>query len=144
MFILFTYFAGAFLLSVVSTALVSNFLINRISIVGSMIGLERTENAGIAFGIDIPSALLIILIPVALILVSVMAYQSRGDKVHSASFGLILGGALANIVDRLGDGFVTDFIQIGWWPTFNIADSCITIGVGILIISEWFAIRRRK
>ena len=51
-------------------------------------------------------------------------------------FGLIIGGALGNIVDRFDDGHVTDFIQIGWWPLFNIADSCISIGVIILLLLE--------
>lgn len=142
MIILFTFFTGAFLLSVASTILVDQFLVNRISIAGLLIGLERTQNAGIAFSIDLPAALIGILIPVALILVGVMAYQSRGDKIRAAGFGLILGGALANIFDRLGDGFVTDFIQIGWWPVFNVADSCITIGVLMLLLCE--VVKSRK
>jgi len=65
-----------------------------------------------------------------------LAWKSKGNRVMALGFGLLLGGALGNIADRFDDGHVTDFIQIGWWPLFNIADSCITIGVIILLLWE--------
>ena len=46
----------------------------------------------------------------------------------------MIGGALANVIDRAGDGEVTDFLHTGWWPTFNIADIYITTGIA------WWAI----
>jgi signal peptidase II len=123
--------------SVFSTVLVDQYLLERISFIGSLIGFERTTNAGIAFGIDIPAGILAILIPVALILIMHLAWKMKDQKIPAVSFGLILGGAFGNIIDRLGDGFVTDFIQIGIWPTFNIADSCITVGVLLLVLMEY-------
>jgi signal peptidase II len=128
--------AIAFLLSLLSTFLVESLLVERVSLIGSFMGFELTRNAGIAFGIDLPQWLLFILIPIALVLIARLAGQSRHHKISSVAFGLILGGALGNIVDRLDDGFVTDFVQIGWWPTFNIADSCITVGVCMLLLYE--------
>ncbi|GAC1400918.1 MAG: signal peptidase II [Vulcanimicrobiaceae bacterium] len=52
------------------------------------------------------------------------------------AFGSIVGGAIGNIVDRFHYGFVVDFIDLRWWPVFNIADSCITVGVAVLVIGS--------
>jgi signal peptidase II len=49
-----------------------------------------------------------------------------------ASLGLQLGGALGNLIDRLRQGYVTDFLDFRVWPVFNIADSALTIGVALL------------
>lgn len=54
------------------------------------------------------------------------------------AFGLQFGGAIGNIVDRLRLGHVTDFIDIGLWPIFNIADSSIVVGIGLMIFYFWF------
>ncbi|MCH2310470.1 MAG: signal peptidase II [SAR202 cluster bacterium] len=54
------------------------------------------------------------------------------------SLSLIVGGALGNLIDRIRDGGVVDFISVGWWPAFNIADSAISIGMGILIFTLVF------
>ena len=51
------------------------------------------------------------------------------------SLGLVLGGTVGNLIDRLRSGYVTDFIDFGFWPAFNIADSSIVIGVTILAYS---------
>ena len=52
------------------------------------------------------------------------------------AFGAIVGGAVGNIVDRFHFGYVVDFIDLRWWPVFNVADSCITIGVALLLIAS--------
>ena len=57
-----------------------------------------------------------------------------GNNILWLPFGLVIGGACSNLVDRITQGFVTDFIDFHFWPAFNIADSAITIGVVILII----------
>ena len=54
------------------------------------------------------------------------------------AFGLQFGGAIGNITDRLRLGHVTDFIDVGPWPIFNVADSSIVIGIGLLIFYFWF------
>ncbi|MDY6867785.1 MAG: signal peptidase II, partial [Chloroflexota bacterium] len=57
---------------------------------------------------------------------------------------LQLGGALGNLIDRIRFGPVTDFISVGEFPVFNIADACITIGVGLLILSMWLSERQEQ
>lgn len=60
--------------------------------------------------------------------------QERGGWGTHVAFALILGGAIGNIVDRLGLAYVVDFFDLRWFPVFNIADSCITIGVCLLLL----------
>lgn len=66
----------------------------------------------------------------------------------SLAFALIIGGALGNLIDRLAYGHVIDFIDVYYntwhWPTFNIADSAITIGAGLLLLDAWMTHRREK
>ena len=50
-----------------------------------------------------------------------------------AALGLLIGGSLSNLVDRVRLGHVTDFLDVGWWPAFNLADTFIVLGVGILL-----------
>ncbi|HLD71521.1 MAG TPA: signal peptidase II [Candidatus Peribacteraceae bacterium] len=112
--------------------LADTFLTERIPVLGSMAGLQPAFNSGIAFGINLPYQDAIIF--VALILVCIAAWRSAKIKLSGIGFGLIVGGAFANIVDRFQDGLVTDFFQVGTFPIFNVADSCITIGVILLLL----------
>lgn len=61
----------------------------------------------------------------------------RGTFGTSVAAGLVLGGAVANLVDRATDGTVVDLFDLGWWPTLNLADAFITIGVGLLVLVGW-------
>jgi signal peptidase II len=60
--------------------------------------------------------------------------QERGGVETHIAFALILGGAVGNIADRVRLGYVVDFFDLRWFPVFNIADSCITIGVCLLLL----------
>lgn len=81
-----------------------------------------------------------ILVPVALVLVvvlGVMAWRAP-TRGRAAILGLIIGGALGNLSDRLfrGDhGAVVDFVALHFWPTFNVADACIVVGCVLLLVS---------
>lgn len=84
------------------------------------------------------------------VVVAVVWWLARLDRAHrwdAWAFSLILGGAVGNLVDRLRLGYVVDFIQVyyrdWYWPAFNIADSAIFVGAGMLIIhSKSFAVSR--
>jgi len=69
----------------------------------------------------------------------------RGEKLLPLALSLVLGGALGNVIDRIAHGYVVDFIHVHWgasyFPAFNIADSAITIGAGLLILD---AFRERR
>jgi signal peptidase II len=88
---------------------------------------------------------IILALAVSLLLVVWIWRSPRGDKLLPVSLSLILGGALGNVVDRVLHGYVIDFIHAHWgaayFPAFNVADSAITIGAGLLIID---AFRERR
>lgn len=103
------------------------------------LSLTVVRNPGIAFGLGtgLPTPLLLgVTIGVALLLAwLVFTGQLQQRFVGS----LILGGAVANIVDRAGDGSVVDVIDVGWWPTFNLADIAIVSGVGLMLLQSFRA-----
>ena len=97
--------------------------------------LVNVRNEGVAFGIDAGGKTLVIAL-IALALLALVLYFAR----HTARpliwlpTGLLVGGALGNIVDRIRDGAVTDFLKIPAWPAFNFADVAITAGVLALVL----------
>ncbi len=104
-----------------------------IPVIGDFFSLTLSKNTGIAFSIKIGSPWQEILIVAALIGVTFVAIRSKHNRIETIAFGLILGGAFGNLIDRMIHGFVTDFIAVGTFPIFNVADSCITIGAVMLI-----------
>lgn len=72
----------------------------------------------------------------SLVLISFFVWyrQERGGWGTHVAFALILGGAIGNILDRIRLGYVVDFVDLHWFPVFNVADSCITIGVCLLLL----------
>ena len=94
----------------------------------------HVQNTGSAFGLfqgnNIP-LLIVSLVGVA-VLVYIYRTQVRPGILMRVSIALMLGGALGNLVDRIWQGHVTDFIDIGPWPVFNLADSSIVVGLAIL------------
>ncbi len=73
---------------------------------------------------------------------------SRGKHWQLFSLGLILSGALGNLIDRIRFGEVIDFLDVHWynyhWPAFNVADSAICVGVTIMLICSWHEERQKK
>jgi signal peptidase II len=94
------------------------------------IELVHVRNRGVAFGLFADGGLVLVAIGVAsvLALLAFFATHSRRPLVWLPT-GLLLGGAAGNLIDRMRQGFVTDFIDLPLWPAFNVADSCITVGV---------------
>jgi signal peptidase II len=78
---------------------------------------------------------------VALALVVLLALAKAESLLSHTGFGVIIGGAMANIVDRYPDGLVTDFIRVGTFPSFNAADSFITVGVLLLLLEGFLRTR---
>jgi signal peptidase II len=81
-----------------------------------------------------------LLVGMAIVVLALFWFAFRDAAAKSAlvqvAFGAIFGGAVGNIVDRFHYGYVVDFIDLRWWPVFNAADSCITVGVALLVISS--------
>jgi len=98
------------------------------------VDLVHVENRGVAFGV-LAGGHTAVSILVAAALLGLVAYFLRhGDRpLLWLPTGLLVGGALGNVLDRLRDGSVTDFIKLPLWPAFNLADMSITVGVIALL-----------
>jgi signal peptidase II len=100
------------------------------------LSITRVRNSGIAFGI-MPGRIEIVSILTIVAVVWMLVHFARGGSRHvlfPVALGLLVGGSLSNLIDRVTRGHVTDFVHISHWPTFNLADTFIVIGVGLLII----------
>ena len=97
--------------------------------------LTYVQNEHGAFGL-FGSHPLVLAALASLVLVSFFLWyrHERGGWGTHVAFALILGGAVGNIVDRIRLSYVVDFFDLRWFPVFNVADSCITIGVALLLI----------
>jgi len=103
---------------------------------GVLPGIEivHVRNRGVAFGLFSDGGFLLVAIGIASV-VALLAFfltHSRRPLVWLPT-GLLLGGAAGNLIDRTRQGYVTDFIDLPFWPAFNVADTCITIGVLTLL-----------
>ena len=113
-------------------------------VVPHVLWLTYVQNHTGAFGLFGSKTWLLILMAVAVLALFWFSFRdsaARSRTVRTA-FGAIVGGASGNIADRLHYGYVVDFLDLRWWPVFNVADSCITIGVALLVLST-FARERR-
>ena len=121
-----------------------------VPVIPHFFNLARTQNPGAAFGLfsDAPAPWktgLLIAVSV-LLLVSIISVVWNSRKIQweaGVALSLILGGALSNLLDRLRDGHVTDFLDFYLknyhWFTFNLADSAIVVGAGFLVIHMFTA-----
>ena len=102
--------------------------------VGSFITLRLSHNAGVAFGLGdrLPGAVVVTLTAAVTGVLAVAAV--RGLLPSRVAAGLVLGGAVANLVDRVIGGTVVDFLDLGWWPSFNGADVALSVGCGLLVL----------
>jgi len=99
------------------------------------LSIHRVQNSGIAFGL-FPSATALVTVLTAVAVGWMIVFFARSGARHPvlpAALGLLIGGSVSNLADRVRLGHVTDFLDLGWWPAFNLADSFIVIGVAILL-----------
>jgi signal peptidase II len=99
------------------------------------LSIHHVQNSGIAFGL-FSSATLIVTAVTAGAVIWMLVFFARSGARHPvlpAALGLLIGGSVSNLVDRIRLHHVTDFIDLKWWPAFNLADSFIVVGVAILL-----------
>jgi signal peptidase II len=113
--------------------------------------LTHAQNTGAAFSlfygkVSILSAISIIGVIIILVYVFVLYrhFSSLDTRLNKVALGLILGGTIGNLIDRLYFKSVTDFIDIGPWPVFNLADSSVVVGVIIFAFSILITYRSDK
>jgi signal peptidase II len=116
------------------------------SVIPGFFSLWHVRNSGAVWGFFqghdnnlVPKVITALAIAALLIVLVFFLRAARHERLELFAYAFILGGALGNIIDRLRLGYVVDFIDVyvkSWhWPTFNVADSCISIGVALLAFS---------
>ncbi len=119
-------------------------------VIGGVLSWTLQRNPGSAFGLfrHLPVVFTVLAGLIALAIV-VRGPRAR-DRLTAVALGLVLGGALGNLVDRIARppgafrGRVIDFIDFHWWPVFNLADSAVVIGAALLLIASYRTERRAK
>jgi signal peptidase II len=99
------------------------------------LSIHHVQNTGIAFGL-FPSATALVTVFTALAVAWMLYFFARSGARHAllpVALGFLIGGSTSNLLDRLRLGHVTDFLDVRYWPAFNLADSFIVVGVLILL-----------
>lgn len=95
----------------------------------------HVHNKGVAFGFLGGGGLPVLVLTLAALALLVGYFARHPERpLLWIPTGLLLGGALGNVIDRLRQGYVTDFVHFPHWPSFNVADMCITVGVVALVL----------
>lgn len=121
-----------------SKFIVTKYVDKSIPVINSFFHIVNTHNTGAGFGMLTGQNTVLIFIS-AIVFGAILFYYDKlpGSRIANCSIGLILGGIIGNLIDRIRLGYVVDFIDFSIWPSFNIADSAITIGAILLIIYTW-------
>ncbi|MCX8015059.1 MAG: signal peptidase II [candidate division WOR-3 bacterium] len=119
-----------------------------INIFSNYLQITLTHNYGLIFGIPIRTTIVYYLLPLIGIGIIVYLAVRANSRIMAFCFGLLLSGAIGNLIDRIRLGYVIDFIDMGIkdlrWPTYNIADLSIVLGCLIVIIKETFLIKKQS
>lgn len=133
------------------TLILGDFQLGDSRTVTSFFNVVRVHNTGAAFSFLATAAgwqrwFFVVLGLAATVFIVWMLLRHGGQRLFSFALALILGGALGNVIDRLLHGYVVDFIQVHWgsayFPSFNVADSAISVGAALLIVDELLRVRR--
>ena len=114
------------------------------SIIRGFVQLKGVENPGGAFGLFPGSQIFLLAVSIIVVIVAVIYWMLNrpNEPIVTMSFGLIVGGAIGNMIDRFLFNNVTDFIDFRYWPVFNIADLAIVIGM-ILFLNAYLKDEKR-
>jgi signal peptidase II len=123
-----------------------------VRVLGDWVRITYIHNEGAAFGLHVGehSSLVFLILAVAASSLVLYLYLTTapGERLQRVALGLILGGALGNIIDRIRWNMVVDFLQVGvgghYWPIFNVADSAVTVGAVLLAYAYLFRSSRSE
>jgi len=99
--------------------------------------IRHVQNSGIAFGFFASATSLVILLTGIAVVWMIYFFARSGSRhtVLPVALGLVIGGSVSNLIDRVRLGHVTDFLDFTYWPAFNLADTFIVVGVAILLLA---------
>jgi signal peptidase II len=120
-----------------------HFISAPVELIPNFLGFTYTENPGSALSLFQNGGSLIGLVVIGITGMVIWALRTERPTIEVVAFGMIIGGAVGNLADRvfrgpgLLDGRVIDWINLWWIPTFNIADMAVTLAVTVLVIHSW-------
>lgn len=120
-----------------------------VTVIPGLFNLRYVRNTGAAFGmLDNMGGILIVFSVVVLLALVLLRHRFlNGGLLSELAFALMLTGIIGNMLDRVRSGFVVDFLDFYWksshFPAFNVADSCICIGVGLYVLASFLSPRMR-
>lgn len=117
-----------------------------IDFLGDFFQILHWKNTGAAFGL-FQDANLILMFLSSLIVVALTWYyfsMKENNRLIRIGLSLAIGGAVGNLIDRVAQGYVTDFLSFGRFPIFNIGDSAVTVGVGLMVLALLLESKHRK
>jgi len=121
-----------------------------LEVIGDLVLVWHVQNTGAAFSL-FPGAIWLF-VPVTIVALGMVAwfhraFRERGAVVH-VILGMVLAGTLGNLTDRIRQGYVVDFVSVGFgdtrFPTFNVADSSLVVGIGLLVLYLTFVDRQSR
>jgi signal peptidase II len=114
--------------------------------ISQYVRIVNWKNYGAAFGIfqNLGGVFTVLSFLVSLAIIYYFPQVPRQDWLVRVSMSMLLGGAVGNLIDRLRQGYVTDFISVGDFPVFNIADASISTGVVVLFVAMWLQERNQR
>ena len=121
-----------------------------VALFGGRLLLLESRNTGAAFSIGTGSTVLISLVGMVVVIGILLYVRRVSSPAMAVGLGLVAGGALGNLTDRLFRspgplrGGVVDWLDLGWFPSFNAADSAITVGAGLLLLASHLEERRAR
>ena len=103
------------------------------------------KNTGAAFGIlqDFNTVFAILAVVVSLAIIYYFPKVGRDEWPLRVALSMQMGGALGNLIDRLTQGYVTDFVSMGSFAVYNVADASISVGVAVLVVGMWISERKQ-
>ncbi len=121
-------------------ALVAGSLSNGqyVDLLGGLVRIDFTRNSGAAFGMFQSGSFVFAAVAI-LVSAGILIFYRRiagSSTMVRIALGFILGGALGNLADRIRLGYVVDYVDLRWWYVFNLADTAIVVGVGILLLKS--------
>lgn len=134
--------ATTYLADLISKIIVVATLSDRppVPVVDGILQLRLVRNPGAAFGLGVGMTIVFTLVAIAVVVIIVRVARRLGSTWWALALGFLLGGALGNLTDRLfrapgpGRGHVVDFLELPYWPVFNVADSAI-VAAGIVMVA---------
>jgi signal peptidase II len=111
-----------------------------VELIGGAVRLVSAANSGAAFSLFRSGGVAFMLVAAGVALGIAWFYRQLGTAPLATriALALVVGGAVGNLVDRVRLGYVVDFIDLGWWPVFNVADSAIVLGAATLALVNFF------